>query len=102
MSGRVVAVLKSVSTDDDGHTSTRLVPVVTFTTLDGRAVTAYCESGLPDPAGSQGLDVTIHYAPDDPAVLGHGPRGVALDMDNAVASTLDFFEGFTANGTTAE
>lgn len=67
--GRVVAVLKSVSTDDDGYTSTRLVPVVTFTTLDGTAVTAYCESGLPDPAGSQGLDVTIHYAADDPAVF---------------------------------
>lgn len=67
--GRFVAVLKSVSTDDDGHTSTRLVPVVTFTTLDGTAVTAYCESGLPDPAGSQGLDVTIHYACDDPAVF---------------------------------
>ncbi|GAA2800903.1 hypothetical protein GCM10010441_27230 [Kitasatospora paracochleata] len=67
--GRVVAVLKSVSTDDDGYTSTRLVPVVTFTTLDGRAVTAYCESGLRNPAGSQGLDVTIHYAPADLAVL---------------------------------
>ncbi|MFE2932003.1 DUF3592 domain-containing protein [Streptomyces sp. NPDC059278] len=66
--GRVVAVLKSVTVDsDDGHTSTHLVPVLAFTTLDGRAVTAYCESGLPDPAGSRGLDVTIHYAPDDPA-----------------------------------
>ncbi|WP_405986889.1 DUF3592 domain-containing protein [Streptomyces sp. NBC_00872] len=67
--GRVVAVLKSVSTDDDGNTSTRVVPVVTFTTLDGTAVTAYCESGLRDPAGSQGRDVTIHYPPDDPAVF---------------------------------
>ncbi|MFF9839381.1 DUF3592 domain-containing protein [Streptomyces sp. NPDC013740] len=68
--GRFVAVLKSVTVDaDDGHTSTRLVPVVAFTTLDGRAVTAYCESGLPDPAGARGLDVTIHYAPDDPAVF---------------------------------
>ncbi|SDO36247.1 hypothetical protein SAMN04487981_110116 [Streptomyces sp. cf386] len=28
-----------------------------------------------------------------------GPRGVALAMDNAVASTLDFSRGFTANGT---
>ncbi|MFE6667447.1 DUF3592 domain-containing protein [Streptomyces sp. NPDC057697] len=66
--GRVVAVLKSVTIDsDDGYTSTHLVPVLTFTTLDGRAVTAYCESGLRDPAGSRGLDVTIHYAPDDPA-----------------------------------
>ncbi|MGW7048790.1 oxidoreductase [Streptomyces avermitilis] len=30
---------------------------------------------------------------------GPGPRGVALAMDNAVASTLDFSKGFTANGT---
>ncbi|MFE4173549.1 DUF3592 domain-containing protein [Streptomyces sp. NPDC056909] len=67
--GRVVAVQKSVSTDDDGHTSTRVVPVVTFTTVDGTAVTAYCESGLRDPAGSQGRDVTVHHAPDDPAVF---------------------------------
>ncbi|MCX4851323.1 DUF3592 domain-containing protein [Streptomyces sp. NBC_00893] len=66
--GRVVAVLKSVTVDsDDGHTSTHLVPVLSFTALDGRAVTAYCESGLPDPAGARGMDVTIHYAPDDPA-----------------------------------
>ncbi|WP_031069270.1 DUF3592 domain-containing protein [Streptomyces sp. NRRL WC-3742] len=65
--GRVVAVLKSVTVDSDTGTSTRLVPVLTFTTLDGRAVTAYCESGLKNPAGSRGLDVTIHYSPDDPA-----------------------------------
>ncbi|GAA2488344.1 oxidoreductase [Streptomyces longisporus] len=28
-----------------------------------------------------------------------GPRGVALALDNAVASTLEFSRGFTANGT---
>ncbi|WP_128428670.1 oxidoreductase [Streptomyces cyaneus] len=28
-----------------------------------------------------------------------GPRGVALALDSAVASTLDFSQGFTANGT---
>lgn len=68
--GRLIAVLKSVAVDaDDGHTSTRVVPVVAFTTLDGTAVTAYCESGLRDPAGSRGRDVTIHYAPDNPAVF---------------------------------
>ncbi|MGW4898672.1 DUF3592 domain-containing protein [Kitasatospora sp. NPDC004240] len=66
--GRVVAVLRSVTVDsDDGHTVTNLMPVVTFTTLDGREVTAYCESGIPDPAGSRGSDLTIHYAPLDPA-----------------------------------
>lgn len=72
--GSVVAVIKSVSVaDDDGHVSTRLVPVVAFSTRDGRAVTAYCDSGLPDPAGSRGRDVTIHYAPDDPAVFTSDP-----------------------------
>ncbi|MED7952150.1 DUF3592 domain-containing protein [Streptomyces sp. BE303] len=66
--GRVVAVLRSVTVDsDDGHASTTLMPVVTFTTLDGREVTAYCGSGIPDPAGSRGSDLTVHYAPADPA-----------------------------------
>ncbi|MFD0342151.1 DUF3592 domain-containing protein [Streptomyces sp. NPDC127117] len=68
--GHVIAVLKSVSVDaDDGHTYTNLMPVVAFTTRDGTAVTAYCASGLPDPAGSYGRDVTIHYSPDDPGVF---------------------------------
>ncbi|MFD5921098.1 DUF3592 domain-containing protein [Kitasatospora sp. NPDC127035] len=65
--GRVVAVLRSVTVDSDGQTLTTLMPVVTFTTLDGREVTAYCGSGIPDPAGSRGSDLTIHYAPADPA-----------------------------------
>ncbi|MEU6751102.1 DUF3592 domain-containing protein [Spirillospora sp. NPDC046719] len=68
--GRVVAVLRSVTHDPtDGNTWTSLMPVVAFTTLDGKEVTAYCESGLPDPAGSRDLDVTVHYAPADPAVF---------------------------------
>lgn len=68
--GRVVAVLQSVTVDaDDGYTSTRVVPVIAFTSLDGTAVTAYCESGVPDPAASRGMDVTVHYAPGDPAVF---------------------------------
>ncbi|MGW1785663.1 DUF3592 domain-containing protein [Streptomyces sp. NPDC002143] len=68
--GRIVAVLKSVTVDsNDGGTLTNLMPVVTFTTLDGREVTAYCESGIRDPARSRGLDLTIHYDPTDPAVF---------------------------------
>ncbi len=67
--GRVIAVLKSVSTDAEGGTSTRLVPVVAFTTREGTAVTAYLRSELPDPVGSYGRTVTIHYAPDDPEVF---------------------------------
>lgn len=67
--GRVIAVLKDVSTDEDGHTSTTHTPVVAFTTHEGAAVTAYFTSGLPDPAGSYGRDIMVHYAPDDPAVF---------------------------------
>ncbi|MFJ2900629.1 DUF3592 domain-containing protein [Streptomyces sp. NPDC087218] len=67
--GRVIAVLKDVSTDEDGHTSTSHTPVVAFTTHEGTAVTAYRTSDLPDPVGSYGREVTIYYTPDDPAVF---------------------------------
>ncbi|MHA6760024.1 DUF485 domain-containing protein [Streptacidiphilus sp. PAMC 29251] len=67
--GRVIAVVKYVYTDEEGDTRTSQTPVVAFTTHEGTAVTAYCDSGLPDPAGSYGRDVTIHYSPDDPAVF---------------------------------
>ena len=67
--GRVIAVLKDFRTDEDGHTSTSRTPVVAFTTHEGMAVTAYCPTGLPDPAGSYGRDVAIHYTPADPAVF---------------------------------
>ncbi|MFF7455394.1 DUF3592 domain-containing protein [Kitasatospora sp. NPDC008115] len=66
--GRIVAVLKDVSVDeDDGHTRTTITPVVSFTTREGTAVTAHCTSSLPDPAGAYGRDVTVHYPAADPA-----------------------------------
>ncbi|MEV4251283.1 DUF3592 domain-containing protein [Streptosporangium canum] len=65
--GQVVAVLKDVSVDDDGHASTTITPVVSFTTREGTAVTAHCTSNLPDPSGSYGRDVTVHYTSADPA-----------------------------------
>ncbi|MGA5473791.1 DUF3592 domain-containing protein, partial [Streptomyces arboris] len=46
-------------------TSTTITPVVSFTTHEGTVVTAHCTSNLPDPAGSYGRDVTVHYAPGD-------------------------------------
>jgi hypothetical protein len=66
--GRVIAVLKDVTVDEDGDTATSHTPVVAFTTHDGTAVTAYRE-GLRDPAGSRGRDLTIHYRPDNPVVF---------------------------------
>ncbi|MGA4837431.1 DUF3592 domain-containing protein [Streptomyces sp. G45] len=66
--GRIIAVLKDVSVDqDDGRTMTTLTPVVSFTTQDGTTVTAHCASGLPDPANAYGRDVTVHHTPADPA-----------------------------------
>ncbi|AXG81961.1 DUF3592 domain-containing protein [Streptomyces paludis] len=66
--GRVVAVLKDVTVDqDDGHTATTLTPVIEFTTREGTAVTAYCTTHLPDPAHAHGRDLTVHYTPTDPA-----------------------------------
>ncbi|MGW7547272.1 DUF3592 domain-containing protein [Streptomyces sp. NPDC054770] len=67
--GRFVAVLKDVSTDAEGSTSTTLTPVVAFATREGAAVTAFCMSGVPDAAAAQGGDVTVHYTPGDPAVF---------------------------------
>ncbi|SFY32518.1 DUF3592 domain-containing protein [Streptomyces atratus] len=68
VAGRVVAVLKDVSVDqDDGHTWTTITPVVSFTTREGTAVTAHCTSNLQDPAGAYGRAVTVHYTPADPA-----------------------------------
>ncbi|MBD0692775.1 DUF3592 domain-containing protein [Streptomyces sp. CBMA123] len=66
--GRVVAVLKDVSVDqDDGHTSTTITPVLSFTTRAGTAVTAHCTEHLVDPAGAYGRELTVHHTPDDPA-----------------------------------
>ncbi|HTJ67735.1 MAG TPA: DUF3592 domain-containing protein [Actinospica sp.] len=65
--GRVVAVLKKVSTDGEGSTVTSHMPVVVFSTLEGTTVTAYCDSGVPDPAAARGRELVIHYAPADPA-----------------------------------
>ncbi|MGW6204283.1 DUF3592 domain-containing protein [Streptomyces sp. NPDC055089] len=67
--GRVIAVLKDVTVEEDGETATSHTPVVAFTTHDGTAVTAYRTVGLSDPARSRGRDLTIHYCPDNPVVF---------------------------------
>ncbi|MER7771520.1 DUF3592 domain-containing protein [Kitasatospora sp. NPDC096140] len=84
--GRIVAVLRDVSTDAEGSTSTTITPVVAFTTREGAAVTAHCDSGVPDPAGSYGRELTVHYPEDDPArfVLDHAARQRSVRSDVAV------------------
>ncbi|OKJ13674.1 DUF3592 domain-containing protein [Kitasatospora sp. CB01950] len=65
--GRVVAVLKDISVDQDDGPITTITPVVSFTTHQGTAVTAHCTSHLPHPAGAYDRDVTVHYTAADPA-----------------------------------
>ncbi|MFD7455387.1 DUF3592 domain-containing protein [Kitasatospora sp. NPDC059827] len=67
--GRVVAVLRDVSVDEDGDTSTTITPVLSFTTRDGTAVTAHCRNDLPGPPRTYGLELTVHHDPSDPAVF---------------------------------
>ncbi|MFI8521237.1 DUF3592 domain-containing protein [Streptomyces sp. NPDC085481] len=90
--GRVIAVLTDTGTDEDGHTSTSHTPVISFTTHEGTAVTAYCTDGLPDPANSYGRKVTIHYTPEDPAVftpnLAAEHRSRSLDTAFGVVALL--------------
>ncbi|MER8193479.1 DUF3592 domain-containing protein [Streptomyces microflavus] len=82
--GRIIAVLKDVTVDQDNGTSTTITPVVSFTTHDGTVVTAHCTANLPDPAGAYGRDVTVHYAPSDLADftldLAAERRGEMLDV----------------------
>ncbi|MFJ9693953.1 DUF3592 domain-containing protein [Kitasatospora sp. NPDC101183] len=85
--GRIVAVLRDVSTDSDGDTTTTITPVVAFTTREGLAVTAHRTSGVPDPAGAYGREVTVHYPPQDPAlfVLDHPKQQRSVRTDTLVS-----------------
>ncbi|MGC5562229.1 DUF3592 domain-containing protein [Streptomyces sp. FR-108] len=67
--GRVVAVTKDVHTDGEGGEIVVHTPVVVFTTQEGVLVTALCREGIAQPGRSLGRDLTIHYAPADPAVF---------------------------------
>ncbi|WP_043476759.1 DUF3592 domain-containing protein [Kitasatospora sp. MBT66] len=84
--GRIVAVLRDVTTDAEGSTSTTVTPVVAFTTREGAAVTAHCDTGVPDPADSYGRHLTVHYPADDPAgfVLDHAAQQRSVGSDIAV------------------
>ncbi|WP_405628220.1 DUF3592 domain-containing protein [Streptomyces sp. NBC_00016] len=65
---RVVAVTKDVYTDGEGDEIVNHAPVVTFTTRDGTHVTVLPRDGIPDPSHSLHRELTLHYAPSDPAV----------------------------------
>jgi len=73
VTGRVVAVQQHTTTNEDGTTTTTYVPVVEFTTHDGRTVTAQCRTGIRDRRRSLGSTCSIHYAPADPAVFTANP-----------------------------
>jgi hypothetical protein len=83
--GQVVAVTKDVETDGEGTTFVCHEPVVAFTTREGTRVTALCREGIPDPGRSLGRDLTIHYAPADPAVFTPDPDHDRRDRAKTVA-----------------
>lgn len=64
--GKVVAVLRDVSTDGEGGTSTTITPVLVFTTGAGQEVTAFCDAGAEK---AYGREVVVHHAADDPSVF---------------------------------
>jgi hypothetical protein len=82
---RVVAVTKDVDTDGEGTVIVSHVSVVVFTTREGTRVTALCREGIPDPGRSLGRDLTIHYAPADPAVFTPDPAHERRDRAKTVA-----------------
>lgn len=65
---RVVAVTKDIYVDPDAGENVSHTPVVTFTTRDGTHVTVLSRTGIRNPGRSLHRDLTIHYAPTDPAV----------------------------------
>ncbi|MEV5683467.1 DUF3592 domain-containing protein [Streptomyces sp. NPDC052164] len=65
---RVVAVTKDVYTDGEGDELVNHAPVVTFTTLEGTPVTVLSRDGIRAPGRSLGRELTLYYAPSDPAV----------------------------------
>ncbi|MCX4679119.1 DUF3592 domain-containing protein [Streptomyces sp. NBC_01433] len=65
---RVVAVTKDVYTDGEGDEIVNHAPIVTFTTLEGTRVTVLSRDGIPAPGLSLDRDLTLYYAPSDPAV----------------------------------
>ncbi|SCF83111.1 DUF3592 domain-containing protein [Streptomyces sp. Ncost-T10-10d] len=94
---RVVAVTKDVHTDGEGGEIVSHAPVVTFTTRQGTHVTVLSRDGIPDPRLSLGRDLTIHYAPTDPAVYTPDP---AADRRSG-ARSIAFIVALLLTGTAA-
>ncbi|MFE7398291.1 DUF3592 domain-containing protein [Streptomyces sp. NPDC057557] len=94
---RVVAVTKDVYTDDEAGEIVNHTPVVTFTTRQGTHVTVLSRDGIPGPGLSLGRDLTIHYAPTDPAVYTPDP---AADRRSG-AKSIAFIVALLLTGTAA-
>ncbi|MFJ7496405.1 DUF3592 domain-containing protein [Streptomyces sp. NPDC097727] len=94
---RVVAVTKDVYTDDEAGEIVNHTPVVTFTTRQGTYVTVLSRDGISGPGLSLGRDLTIHYAPTDPAVYTPDP---AADRRSG-AKSIAFIVALLLTGTAA-
>ncbi|MEO3755237.1 DUF3592 domain-containing protein [Streptomyces sp. B6B3] len=85
---RVVAVTKDVYTDGEGDEIVVHTPVVTFTTLEGTHVTGVSRDGIPDPGLSLDRDLTIYYAPSDPAVYTPDLAADRRDNERAIGTII--------------
>ncbi|WP_037684665.1 DUF3592 domain-containing protein [Streptomyces aureocirculatus] len=81
---RVVSVTKDVFTDGEGDEIVNHAPVVTFTTREGVDVTVLCREGIADLGRSLGRNLTIHYAPSDPAVYTPDPAADRRDNERSI------------------
>ncbi|MER5198241.1 DUF3592 domain-containing protein [Streptomyces sp. NPDC002755] len=81
---RVVAVTKDVYTDGEGEELVNHAPVLTFTTEDGTHVTVLSRDGIPDPSHSLHRELTLHYAPSDPAVYTPDPAADRRANERAI------------------
>lgn len=82
--GRVVSVTKDVHTDGEGSPIVNHAPVVVFSTREGAEVTVLFREGVPEPSRSLGRELTVHYAPADPAVCTPDPAADRRSRRNTV------------------
>ncbi|WP_129841590.1 DUF3592 domain-containing protein [Streptomyces sp. RFCAC02] len=98
--GHVVAVTRDIYTDGEGDEIINHAPVVTFTTLDGTDITVLSRNGIPNPGKSLNRELTIHYAPTDPAIYTPDPKADRRDRERAIGWIIILLLLGTASTTT--
>ncbi|MER6562408.1 DUF3592 domain-containing protein [Streptomyces sp. NPDC001027] len=88
---KVVAVARDVYTDGEGEEVVTHTPVVCFTTHDGADVTVLSRDGVREPRLSLGRELTVHYAPSDPAVYAYDLAAERRSNERSVGVIIMLF-----------